>query len=689
MSALRFGRDSLGSPARAGSLEWLVTNGIGGYACGTLGGMLARRYHGLLVAALQPPVGRTLMLTKLAETLEVDGVAHDLDSNRWAGGVLQTPGLAHLESFELEGSVPRWTFALGDTRLEKRVWMEQGENTTYIQYRLAAARGPVTLHLKALVNHRDAHDTLAYGDGQATVEPASDGLRIVAREGAVPLWLLAPGARVAPANDWYRGFALALEEQRGLDALDDHLMAGTITAELAVGEVLTVVASTRHDAGRRDARPLALAGALARRHAHDKSLLDAWRQAQPQAFKSAPEWVSQLVLAADAFIVERTLPGAAPGRTVIAGYPWFSDWGRDTMIALPGLTLATGRPEIARMILSTFVRTLDRGMLPNYFPDHGEPPTYNTVDSALWLFQAVRAYHDATGDDAFLAEVVPALEEVCAWYERGTRYGIHMDERDGLIDGGEPGVQLTWMDAKVEDWVVTPRHGKPVEINALWYSALLTLARFARKLGRPADVYERLARRVETSFARYWNEDTQALFDVLDGPEGPDPSLRPNMIFAVSLPDSPLPPARRRAVLDAVGRLLVTSHGLRSLASSEVAYRGHFSGDRRARDGAYHQGTVWTWLLPQYALAHLQVHGDRAAALAYLEPLGDLIGEMGVGTLPEVAEGDPPHAPRGCFAQAWSVSEVLRVWHLLQAPAKRTARPRSTARRVTAESRRA
>jgi predicted glycogen debranching enzyme len=689
MCALRFGRDRLASPASAGTLEWLVTNGIGGYACGTLGGMLARRYHGLLVAALQPPVGRTLMLAKLGERLEVDGVEHPLDGDRWAGGVVQAPGLAHLESFALEDSVPVWTYALGDTRLEKRVWMEQGENTTYVQYRLTAGHAPVTLRLRALVNFRDAHETLPHGEAVATVEPVADGLMVRMGEDAVPLWLFGPGAQVETSHDWYRGHALALEEERGLDALDDHLMAGTLTAKLAPGEAFTVIASTRHDAGRGGAGPLALAGALARRRAHDKGVLDAWRKAQPRAAKDAPEWIRQLVLAADAFIVERALPGNAHGRTVIAGYPWFSDWGRDTMIALPGLTLATGRPEIARLILTTFVAHLDRGMLPNFFPDHGEPPTYNSVDSALWLFQAVRAYHDATGDDAFVAEVMPALEEVCAWYERGTRYGIHVDERDGLIDAGEAGVQLTWMDAKVEEWVVTPRQGKPVEINALWYSALMTLARFAKKLDRPAEGYERLAKRVEHAFERYWNESTQALHDVLDGPEGADPSLRPNMIFAVSLPDSPLPAARRRAVVDAVGRLLVTSHGLRSLAPTEVAYRGRFTGDRRARDGAYHQGTVWTWLLPHFALAHHAVHGDRAVALSFLDPLGDLIAEMGVGTLPEVAEGDAPHAPKGCFAQAWSVAETLRAWHQLQTPAPRSSRPRSTARRVTAESRRA
>lgn len=278
MSAFRIGRDRLGSPETAGTLEWLVTNGIGGYACGTVGGMLARRYHGLLVAALQPPVGRTLMLAKLSESLEVDGVTHDLDANRWTGGLVQAPGLAHLESFYLEGGVPVWTWALGDTRLEKRVWMEHGENTTYAQYRLAGTRGPATLRLRALVNHRDAHETMPHGVIAPAVDVVAGGLEVKVREGAPPLWLFAPGAEATPAGDWYRGFALALEEERGLDALDDHLMAGTFTARLTPGEALTLVASTRHDAGRGGAGPLALAGALARRHAHERGLLDAWRQ---------------------------------------------------------------------------------------------------------------------------------------------------------------------------------------------------------------------------------------------------------------------------------------------------------------------------------------------------------------------------------------------------------------------------
>jgi predicted glycogen debranching enzyme len=344
------------------------------------------------------------------------------------------------------------------------------------------------------------------------------------------------------------------------------------------------------------------------------------------------------------------------------------------MISLPGLTLATGRPEIARSILSTYARHVDRGMLPNRFPDDGEPPEYNTVDAALWFFQAVRAYHEATQDDAFLAEVYPVLEDIGAWYERGTRYGIGVDPNDGLVHAGEDGVQLTWMDAKVDDWVVTPRQGKPVEINALWYNAMFAMAGFARRLKRAPETYEALAIRIEKSFARYWNPATRCLIDVLDGPDGNDDSIRPNQIFALSLPNCPLPSAQRRAVLETCGRLLLTSHGLRTLARDDPRYAGRFTGDRRARDGAYHQGTAWTWLLPHYALAHERVHGDRDLALAFLEPMANLCQAYGIGSLPEVADGEAPHRPVGCIAQAWSVSEVLRVYGAMMAEGRRPRR---------------
>ena len=697
MTDLTYGRDRLGDVAAATRLEWLVTNGIGGFASGTASGALTRRYHGLLVASLKPPVGRTLLLAKLAESLEVGGAWVDLDTNRWAGGAFSPAGHLHLESFRLDETVPVWTWAIGDTRLEKRVWMEHGENTTFVEYRLAASSAPVRLYLRALVNHRDAHEITSHGAWTARVEPASGGVCVEAWNGATPLWLFAPGAEVRPVNDWYRGFHLALEAERGLDCVEDHLCAAEIITKLEPGGSVVVTASTRRNAGRDAGTPLARAFSLQRRRAHEKSLLDAWRKAQPKASRTAPEWVRRLVLAADQFVVERAIPGEPQGRSIIAGYPWFSDWGRDTMIALPGLALATGRPQLARTILATFARFVDQGMLPNYFPDQGEPPTYNTVDAALWFFQAVRSYVEATGDLKFLAEVYPTLEDIGAWYERGTRYGIHMDPADSLVTAGDDGVQLTWMDAKVDDWVVTPRRGKPVEVNALWYNALAAMVTFATRLKRPTEAHEQRMREIEMSFQRFWNPETGCLFDVLDGPEGNDPAIRPNQLLAVSLPESPLTHEQQRAVLETCGRMLLTSHGLRSLAPGDSRYHGVYAGDRRERDGAYHQGTVWTWLLPHYALAHARVHGRREEALAFLEPLGELMGACGVGSLPEIADGDAPFTPRGCIAQAWSVGEALRAWHELAAarptPAKaartpsrakpraRTAaRPRTTAR---------
>jgi predicted glycogen debranching enzyme len=335
------------------------------------------------------------------------------------------------------------------------------------------------------------------------------------------------------------------------------------------------------------------------------------------------------------------------------------------MIALPGLTLVTGRPDVARTILTTFARFVDRGMLPNRFPDGGEAPEYNTADATLWYVEAVRAYVEATGDDGLLEALWPTLESIVTWHRDGTRYGIRQDPADGLLAAGEPGVQLTWMDARVGDWVVTPRTGKPVEINALWYNALVAMGGFARRLRRPARTFETEAARVATGFARFWNPHDGWCFDVLDGPDGADPALRPNQILAVALPASPLPPVRRRAVVDACARHLVTSYGLRSLAPFDARYAGRYAGDVAARDGAYHQGTVWAWLLGPFALAHFVAYGDAAAARAWLAPLADHVGDYGLGSIAEIFDAEPPFAPRGCIAQAWSVAETLRAWQTL------------------------
>jgi predicted glycogen debranching enzyme len=692
MKALRIGRDRLGDLGAASRLEWLVTNGIGGYAAGTLGGALTRRYHGLLIASLKPPVARTFMLAKLAERIQVDGEWVDLDVNHWADGSSAPLGHLHLESFALEGSIPCWTFAVGDTRIEKRVWMEHGENTTYIQYRVASAHAPVALALKALTGWRDHHETQPAGQGAATIEDLAGGVSIQMNAQAQKLFLFADGATFTSVNEWYRAFALAVETERGLDDREDLLYAVNITRTLAAGEALTVVASdSSMAAASGSAGALALAGALPRRRAHERALLDAHARAHGKLARSAPEWVARLVLAADSFVVERAAAdgtrrsGPDAPRSVLAGYPWFTDWGRDTMIALPGLTLATGRPELARAVIRLFAAHVDRGMLPNYFPDSGEPAEYNTVDAALWCFQAVRAYVEGTSDDALLAEVWPQLQSILAGYREGTRYNIAVDPADGLVTQGADGVALTWMDARVDDWVATPRRGKPVEINALWYNAHTAMAALAPRVQQDAAPFAEQAAHIAASFARFWNEPARALFDVLDGPLGDDASIRPNMIFAVSLPDSPLPPPRRRAVVDAVGRSLLTSHGLRSLEARDPQYRAHMTGERRIRDSAYHQGTVWTWLLPHHALAHFRAYGDRDAALQLLQPFEDLLQGMAIGTLPEVADGAEPHTPRGCFAQAWTVAETLRAWHTISsAKARAPRKPRPAAKHPTA-----
>lgn len=369
------------------------------------------------------------------------------------------------------------------------------------------------------------------------------------------------------------------------------------------------------------------------------------------------------MLAADQFIVRRATPADAQGHSVIAGYPWFSDWGRDTMIALPGLALATGRPEVAASLLRTFAHFVDRGMLPNRFPDVGEAPEYNTADATLWYFEALRAYQAATGDEALARELWPTLQEMVAWHVRGTRYGIRVDPADGLLYAGEPGVQLTWMDAKVEDWVVTPRMGKAVELNALWYNALRCMAAWAEQWGgEPAGPYMAWAERVRAGFGRFWHPTLGYCYDVLDGPDGHEAKLRPNQLFAVALPYSPLDAAQQKAVVDACARELWTPHGLRSLAPGDPAYIGHYGGDRRQRDAAYHQGAVWSWLIGPFVQAHLRVYGDRALARSYLLPLLRHLSAHGVGSISEIFDGDAPFTPRGCFAQAWSVAELLRAW---------------------------
>jgi len=658
---VQFGREICGNLPAAESREWLATNGIGGFASGTIATGTTRRYHGLLIGALQPPAGRTQLVAAVDETVRYGGTAYALATHRWGSGAIDPQGYLYLESFRLEGATPVWTYALADALLEKRIWMVQSENTTFIHYTLARASSPLEIDLKALVNYRDFHSLTHAGDWHMKIVPTHDGVMVLPFDSATPFYLKSAQASCEPQHEWFRDCYLPRETERGLDDHEDYLFTALFQATLKAGESLTIVVTTEATT------PLDGEASRAQRADRESALLKTWQAQNDKSATNAPGWLRQLVLAADQFIVKRTLPEEPDGHSVIAGYHWFGDWGRDTMIALPGLALVTGRANVAKQILLAFADFVDGGMLPNNFPDAGGKPEYNTVDAALWYFEAVRQYFAATQDTTTLEKLYPVLAGMIDAHVAGTRYNIHVDSTDGLLYAGGPGVQLTWMDAKVGDWVVTPRTGKPVEINALWINALETIAQFARLLNKPADEYASLSAQAKSNFQKFWNAERNCCFDVIDVPgsaksSGKDASLRPNQILAVSLPVSPLSGDQQKSVVDICAQRLVTCYGLRSLAEGEPGYQGHYGGDQRARDAAYHQGTVWGWLLGPHALAHYRVYGARAAALRYLEPLGSNIGAYGLGTLAEIFEGDPPHVPRGCIAQAWTVGEILRAW---------------------------
>ncbi|HEX6383148.1 MAG TPA: amylo-alpha-1,6-glucosidase [Anaerolineae bacterium] len=667
---LEFGRDICGNLALSETREWLVTNGLGGFASGTVAGLLTRRYHGLLLAAVQPPVGRILMVSKLDETITYAGEQVALYVNRWAGGVVEPGGYHYLENFHLEGTVPVWTFAIADALLEKRIWMQQGANTSYVQYYLRRATAPLDFETRVMVNYRNFHHDTHAGDWQMQVEPANQGLKIKPYEGAISFYLLSDQAQATPRHDWYRRFFLMREANRGLNAIEDHLHVADFKAELHPGATLTLVFST-------EANPnLNGETAYAEQRAYEEQLLESaekqdakWLAASDKSSHDlsdnkhlAPAPLHQLILAANQFIVKRPMPDEPGGLSIIAGYHWLNDFGRDILIALPGLSLATGRPQVAAKILRTFTHFIDQGMVPNRFPDYGEGPEYNAADTTLWYVEAIRAYYAATGDKKLVHDLFPALQDIIAWHQRGTRHNIHADPEDGLLYAGEEGRPITWMNARIDDRPVTPRTGKPVEVNALWYNALRIMADFAELFRQNTNVYETAAAKAREGFGRFWHEEGSYCYDVIDTPEGNDASLRPNQIFAVSLPHSPLTPAQQKGVVNACAHHLLTSHGLRSLAPDHPAYIGSYGGDTRQRRIASHQGTVWAWLMGSFVRAYLRVYNDPDKARSFLKPLFHCLADYGVGSIGSVFDGNPPFLPNGSIAQAWSVAETLRAY---------------------------
>ena len=657
---IRFGRAVCGDLIQAERREWWLANGLGGYAAGTVAGTLTRCYHGLLIAPVGATLERRLVLAKADATLLADGREIPLCANRWSGEAVEPHGYSHIESFWLEGRMPVWRFAVGDIVLEQRIWMEPGANATYVAYRLIGVHAPRDLRLRVrlLVNDRDHHATTRMEGFTPRIEAPNPAARVI-RSAGLALRLSVVGGVIEDRVNWFENFDLPLERERGLADRDHHLCVGEATLTLNSEAWAGIVARVDGEVS------LDLESALGRFQQREKGLLDRGEDRVP-ALRLAPDWIRQLVLAADSFVFDRPLPDLPDGQSVIAGYPWFGDWGRDTMIALPGLTLATGRWEVARRILLTFARFVDQGMLPNQFPVSGEALCYNTVDAALWYVEASRAYVESSGDLETLERLFPVLQAIVAWHVKGTRYGIGMDGGDALLRAGEPGLQLTWMDAKIGDQVMTPRIGKPVEINALWYNALLSVTVFARRLGQATGFCDGLAARAQKSFQRFVRSDGLGLFDVIDGPEGDDARIRPNQIFAVSLPHSPLDLATKQRVLRVCGRELLTSYGLRSLAARHDEFCPYYRGGVRARDSGYHQGPVWGWLLGHYALATYRVHGDSAEARHWLRPVQDHLLDAGLGTMNEIFDGAPPHQPRGAPSQAWSVACVLETWWRLQ-----------------------
>ncbi len=643
---IRFADNTLRDLARASNREWIETNGLGGWASSSICMAHTRRYHGLLVVAQHPPVDRVVLLSHLDETLAFDDDRLALGCHFFPGAT-HPQGHLHLSSFALAPS-PTFTYASSNISLRKQIVMPHGTHHVIVRYELLRAPGPVRMELQPFFAGRDYHHLMSANSGVQLQADAVGDLFSYAPYPQLPTtYIHLPNARYTASPDWYYNFVYPREEERGLDASEDLFTPGALAVTLAVGQPLYVHISA--DAPPNGEAEELFTDELARR----ASIL------LPMSIERQPN-LKQLAIAADQFLVRR----GSGLHTILAGYPWFTDWGRDTMIALPGICLVTGRFAEARDIFRAFVEHVAEGLIPNRFPDYGEVPDYNTVDATLWLFTALHKYEQHSGDASLADELWPVLRDIIAWHERGTRYQIGVD-KDGLLRAGEHGTQLTWMDAKVGDWVVTPRQGKAVEINALWYNALRIAAPIARRNGA-IDEAESLSSRADTlrsTFAEaFWNDELGCLYDVLDG-DSKDASIRPNQLLALSLPFPLLDGQRAASLFAVVDEHLYTPRGLRSLSPSDASYRSRYLGGPWERDGAYHQGIVWGWLIGPFLTALARLHGEegKARGRAIVEGFTEHLCEAGLGSVSEIFDAEPPYAPRGCFAQAWSVAELLRA----------------------------
>lgn len=649
--------------------EWLVANGLGGYASGTISGVVTRRYHGLLVAALPSPMGRTVMLNNLLEFVSFpDGSSLRLTGEERQSCALQMHGNCLLHSFSLEMGLPVWRFKVGDSMLEKHLFMRRGQNTVQISY-LLTGDTPLKLALHPAVHFRSIREPIGpLFDKLYSIRSAHDLYEIAGGSSFPNLIFSFEGEDVSFVGHRLimEEFIYRQEERSGYEGRENLWSPGYFLTDLAPGRLVIMVASTE--------TPEVVFSLTAR-----ESLALEMRRRQLVVNSAYPEArggpASELVLAADQFITcpatrsrdsTRIHAAGDEPRTVIAGYHWFTDWGRDTMISLEGLTLLTGRNDEAGWILRTFDSSIREGLIPNMFPEGQESGRYNTADATLWFFHAVHRYLEYSHDSATLTYLFPDLLKILEKHIQGTLFGIHVDREDGLLTQGQQGYALTWMDAKVGDWVVTPRRGKAVEVNALWYNALRLMEGWLRQVGREAeaDAFRQRADQAQESFnQRFWYEEGGYLFDVVDGERGNDPSCRPNQVLAISLTYPILQKDRWKQVLTVVKDRLYTPFGLRSLAPGHADYKSRYYGDIRSRDAAYHQGTVWAWLIGPLVDAWLKVYPENlAGAREMTERMMENLNEAGIGYVSEIFDADEPFTPRGCIAQAWSVAELLRAW---------------------------
>ncbi|MEW6362582.1 MAG: amylo-alpha-1,6-glucosidase [Acidobacteriota bacterium] len=636
----------------ATSLEWLETNGQGGFAFGTVSGAATRRYHSYLTAALNPPVGRYALVAKFEETLEINGEFFELSSNNYPGTVYPK-GYEFLTSFRLD-PFPIWTFRCGDILLEKRLFMPKGRNATVVRYSTSKhafkTKQKIRLKVRPLISCKDYHTIIRRGDLPATGYKIQDGVIEMQPDPSIDavIFFSHNAASVIPTGYWYKNFQYLIEAERGFDYSED--LYQPFEMEFDFRRDVSVIISTGRSIEAAAAAELEKSEINRRKKILQRSGLQT-------------EFEKSLVLAADQFIVAR-----GNGNTIIAGYPWFSDWGRDTMISLSGLALVTNRNETARSILIEYAKYVSEGMIPNRFPDKGESPDYNTADATLWYFEAVRAYVEKTGDIELVeTHLYKTLAEIIRWHLNGTRYQIRVDT-DGLLQAGTPQTQLTWMDAKSGERVFTPRNGKPVELQALWYNALRSMADFAEVLGYDDDRvrFDSLANLTRFSFnAVFWNADAGCLYDVVENGRR-DASVRPNQLFAIALPHPVLERRHWRTVVDRVRSDLLTPFGLRTLSPADPNYVGRYEGPPASRDAAYHQGTVWAWLMGPFIDAFRRAYAEEkdveSESLGLLAAFEDHLKTACLGQISEIFDGDPPHTPRGCPAQAWSVAEILRVY---------------------------